>query len=604
MAAMVERPLSAMSTTDMDPVVAQQRRRRESVEIIDVDLLDDDVASRHASVQPFPTPPPPPPPVPRPRIRQTMTAAVMEPEMIFVLDSEEDEEEEVIRGTSNGRQARSRLISPPPPHAHRPSPVPPVPPVPSRYAGHTSLPMRPPVRAIARPFDFEADHHPRYPIPATANHRRRIGSPPLHASAQSHHVPSMGLGGALISSYRDSQHQNAHHHHHNHRHSQPGLLARAGAAASGFANRLSRNLAHYRNWGSGDNGPAGHFGGGSHRHHRHHDHHHNHHHLPPDTRDDDALARLLVETEMQELFGRHLLRHFVRDQQPQSMTYQPAYTHPRPADPGFTHDFGAEPTPTSTHRRRHSGPIVIDDDEMEVGSSSAARRASSPVSIKSTNVLVCARCLEPLVLSAGLLGEDAERRRVWGLRCGHLIDGKCLKEIGQPSGDASDEEGTTKTEVKSRGKARRASPAKGKGKGKAKAVDEEPEAETETPERSVGTGAAIASSPPDNSIRSRLRSSRTSSTLSITASPTSPASTRRKRTRKPKIEGEYRYLCPVVGCGSIHVSVKADGEWRSERDEDRKKPGGRRSIKFPHDLVADEEGGVDVRGRGAIPVFV
>ncbi|KAM6489502.1 hypothetical protein JOM56_015059 [Amanita muscaria] len=108
---------------------------------------------------------------------------------------------------------------------------------------------------------------------------------------------------------------------------------------------------------------------------------------------------------------------------------------------------------------------------------------------------------------------------------------------------------------------------------------------------------------PDN-IRSRLRSSRTSSTLSITASPISPASTLRKRTRKPKIEGEYRYLCPVVGCGSIHVSVKIDGEWRSERDEDKKKPGGRRSIKFPNDLVADEEGGVDVRGRGTIPVFV
>ena len=35
-----------------------------------------------------------------------------------------------------------------------------------------------------------------------------------------------------------------------------------------------------------------------------------------------------------------------------------------------------------------------------------------------------------------------------------------------------------------------------------------------------------------------------------------------------------------------------------------KKPGGRRTVKFPHDLGVDIDGGVDVRRRGAIPVFV
>ncbi len=384
----------------------------------------------------------------------------------------------------------------------------------------------------------------------------------------------MGLGGALISSYRESQRQ---------ANPQPGLLARAGAAASGLANRLSRNLVNI-GMGPEVNTLALNFG----------------------SHDDTALARLLVETEMQELFGdlnhRHLLRHLSRDRHPQSATYQAAYTHFRPAEAGFTNDFASETTSTNSQMRENSGPIIIEDD-VSASSTKRAHWTSSPGSVKSSTVLACARCLDPLVLGAGLVGDEGEQRKIWALRCGHMIDGKCLMEIGHPPGDATDEETVSRVDTKGKGKAR-ASPAKGKGKGKVKVADD-----SATERENDNSGASLASMMVENnSIRSRLRSSRTYSTGSIPELPPSSlsnsAATRRKRPRKPKIEGQYQYRCPVPGCGHAHVSVKVNGKWRPERDDDRKKPGGRRTVKFPNDLGIDIDGTVDVRGRGAIPVFV
>ncbi|KAK2462959.1 hypothetical protein APHAL10511_005011 [Amanita phalloides] len=572
MAAIVERPLSLGN--GLDPIASQ--RRAGDVEIIDVDSLDENGTPAARDPQP------------RLQMRRQSTIGASEPEDIIVLDSDEDDVSTTASATR--RASRSRLFSPPP-QPHRPSPVPPVPPVPPRYAGHTSFPMRrwspsvhlPPIRPINRPFDFEANHNARVPGPS-ASRRPSRRSPPIQASAPSHYAPSMGLGGALMSSYREDQRQ---------ANPQPGLLARAGAAASGLANRLSRNLVNI-GIGSDTNNFALHFG----------------------THNDDALAQLLVETEMQELFGdlnhRHLLRHLSRDRHPQSATYQAAYTHPREAEPGFTHDFASDSTPTSPQRPKEAAHIIIDDEELGSSSSSSSKQAhwaSSPASIKSSNVLVCAKCLDPLVLGAGLVGEEAERRKVWALRCGHMIDGKCLMEIGHPPSDATDEDTVSRIEVKGKGKAR-ASPTKGKGKGKAKA-GEDFTSENGMVKIDNGNAAPAPTVSEDNSIRSRLRSSRVSqSASSILESPVPPfassstAATRRKRPRKPKIEGEYRYLCPVVGCGCVHVSVKVNDVWRPERDEDRKKPSSRRTIKFPHDLGVDIEGGIDVRGRGAIPVFV
>ncbi|KAF8629953.1 hypothetical protein AX17_005519 [Amanita inopinata Kibby_2008] len=594
MAAMVDRPVSAMNNS-MDSAVPQ-RRRRESIEIIDVDLLDDDItsASRHSSSQPQQRP--------LQRRRQT-TASLQEPETISLLDS--DDEEPIVTSTTNTRRTahRARLFSPPP-QPQRASPIPPVPAVPRRFSSHTSLPMRrwppayphPPVRPIARPFDFEANHHGRIPGPSNSHvplGPRRVLSPPLQASAASHHVPSMGLGGALISSYRDQRAANQH----------PGLLSRAGVAASGLASRLSRSVA---NLGLGLGPGAGYSGRGLNL------------LLNPSTNGDEALARFLAETEMQELFGdfahRPLLRHLSRDHRfSQSATYQPAYTHPSPPDSGFTHDFAPEPT-SPRKPPEPSSPIIVDDEDANAGPSSSARskhaRRASSASTKSSTVLVCARCLDPLLLSAGLINVEQERRKVWALRCGHMIDGKCLREIGEPSVTASEseEEIISKRDVKGKGKARAPSI---KGKGKAKTVDEDQTTESEPPghdHKSFGTSPP-ASTTINNSIRSRLRSYSSTNVVpepSVSIpTPSGSATTRRKRPpKKPKIEGEYRFLCPVVGCGCIHVSVKVGGEWRPERDEDRKKPGGRRTLKFPDDLMVDVAGGIEVRGRGPIPVFV
>ncbi len=80
MAAMVDRPVSAMNNS-LDPVASQRRQR--DVEIIDVDSLDDPIpASRHTSAQP------------QPRPLQRGSSAVngaSEREEVIVLDSDEDE---------------------------------------------------------------------------------------------------------------------------------------------------------------------------------------------------------------------------------------------------------------------------------------------------------------------------------------------------------------------------------------------------------------------------------------------------------------------------------------------------------------------------------
>jgi hypothetical protein len=74
----------------MDPVV-QQPRRSASVEIIDVDSLDDVVTTSrlHASVQP------------RSLDRRNPTTNVVDPEAIAVLDSDE---EDAVVGAQNRRR--------------------------------------------------------------------------------------------------------------------------------------------------------------------------------------------------------------------------------------------------------------------------------------------------------------------------------------------------------------------------------------------------------------------------------------------------------------------------------------------------------------------
>lgn len=100
--------------------------------------------------------------------------------------------------------------------------------------------------------------------------------------------------------------------------------------------------------------------------------------------------------------------------------YRVAYTHPYPPAPGFTHNFES-PSPSVS---------VIDVDD-EPGPSTKASGSSSPSkNTEKFNTLVCARCLSPLVLGGGSMSEEERiRRRLWGLRCGHMLDGKCIDEL-------------------------------------------------------------------------------------------------------------------------------------------------------------------------------
>jgi hypothetical protein len=103
--------------------------------------------------------------------------------------------------------------------------------------------------------------------------------------------------------------------------------------------------------------------------------------------------------------------------------YRVAYTHPYPPASGFTHDFESQSPSVS----------VIDVDE-EPGPSTRASGSSSPNKIaENMNTLVCARCLDPLVLGGSNMSEgERTRRRLWGLRCGHMLDGKCIAELMKP----------------------------------------------------------------------------------------------------------------------------------------------------------------------------
>ena len=106
----------------------------------------------------------------------------------------------------------------------------------------------------------------------------------------------------------------------------------------------------------------------------------------------------------------------------------PSFTHPGEPGPGFSFDFDPKVT-------KEASPTVIvldDDDPPGTGTHPSARASSSSSSPELTLSLVCARCLDPLALSSHegvMTPEEARRRRVWALRCGHMLDGKCIEEI-------------------------------------------------------------------------------------------------------------------------------------------------------------------------------
>jgi hypothetical protein len=250
---------------------------------------------------------------------------------------------------------------------------------------------------------------------------------------------------------------------------------------------------------------------------------------------------------------------------PHQPDYKQAFTHPGKPAPGFTFDFAPHanetPVPPSS-----STPIIVVDDSP--GSSTTAGGSSGSHNDEPKTILVCARCMDALVTSDSTTGIEYTKRRIWGLRCGHMLDGKCIEEIMKPAPPPP--EVSNAVDLKGKGKEILVSEAQRQDKGKGKAAD--------TALSDSNDPLDLFTRPASNSMRSRLRPRPNSTTGSHLLPPSTdishhairPLSTRRppaaKRNGKGKmketlVEAEHQWKCPVAGCAKVHTSILVDGQW-------------------------------------------
>jgi hypothetical protein len=273
--------------------------------------------------------------------------------------------------------------------------------------------------------------------------------------------------------------------------------------------------------------------------------------------DEDALFALLTAHE-DDNHGVHRplflsdqarrLRQFEPD-------YRPEYTHPNKPPPGFTFDFGALAAESSTPSPSRS-VIIVDDSPIPSTSASSSSHGEDP-----NTILVCARCLDALVTGDSNTGLEHARRRIWALRCGHLVDGKCVEEIMQPVGPFPIVTGSNAIDIKGKGKALGPHwPDKGK--------DKEP--------APPASHDSVVTPHEHNSMRSRLRPRphSGSSYFSVPVEhlspprPIRPLPHRRQprgkgkgKARAPVVEAEHQWRCPVAGCAKVHTSLLIAGKW-------------------------------------------
>lgn len=88
--------------------------------------------------------------------------------------------------------------------------------------------------------------------------------------------------------------------------------------------------------------------------------------------------------------------------------YKPTFTHPNSFEPGFSNDFAPRETISVSDE---PGPSYV----HETGT-----------------LLVCARCLDPLVMNVVGPEEEVRKRKLFALHCGHLLDGKCIESLMRP----------------------------------------------------------------------------------------------------------------------------------------------------------------------------
>ncbi|KAG6833121.1 hypothetical protein H0H87_011229 [Tephrocybe sp. NHM501043] len=458
-------------------------------------------------------------------------------EIIVVTDSD-DEGPSQGEASGSGRRPdpRPRLLSPPPP-ARGLSLPPPVPQVPHRFSAFTGLVSRrqnnartpPVIRPIERPFELGA--RPVAVMPEHPNRHRRVSYLEPRPEPEPQHVPALGLGGAIVAVNDHPHHANSRGpHNHRLRYLQNHIPV----------NEEQPGVRRYYTLVNHDPFMNGNLDFGL------------------DFFDDAHAFGRPANMALQDVILRR--RDYER---PPEAEYKVEYTHSEQPEPGFTFSF-AQPDPSSSSKPL---PIVINladsdsEDGPVTGSSKQKQKApASPVSsVQAT--LICARCLDPLVLGGSLIGDEVRRRKVWALRCGHMIDGKCLDVLGAPNENGVEE-----------------APVIGKGKGKAKEVD-------------YRDTDVLASA--ENTVRSRLRSRVPPPPVPTMGSSPSTSLGKRKRPVKQRIEATHQWTCPVKNCGREHVSVKIDGTWVPEPTKVSSGKGkGKRALEPP------------TPGRGAIAVFV
>lgn len=529
-------------------------RRRTHHEIIDVDELDDELDQSPSRRSRLPLPQGNP-------SRDPMSSE------IIIIDSDDGSE----AGPSTRRRHSGKITpafsvvcpnwvipgarfrSPPPP-VQIIHPPPPVPPLPSRPHPRHGPHVFPPdvIRPNAEPFAFER---------AMAPHLMRPTShPPPGNASTPRHRPVINLGGGFISSSRQleadalrRQHvrERARQRYFDHLRISRGIYQRHGF--------LSQTLGRiFPSWLFGD---------------------------PTEEEMMDALA-------FSELAAAEAGPLNSGDDRAQTQRtpheYRVAYTHPYPPAPGFTHNFES-PSPSVD---------VIDVDE-EPCPSKKASGSFSPKCNENLNTLVCARCLDPLVLGGSNMSENERvRRRLWGLRCGHMLDGKCIAELMKPQsasdfglphgrsqgpgsstqsqnpaqtpvmGGVDAKSPTRLTKAREKGRAIQQSsqssqPAEGTGE-RTTFVENSSIRSRLRPRNNTGLVAHISSSLPAPSHTSAQPSSLLSA--SATVAPSLAANTSHNSRRRPKGKGKqkamepvilerYEWGCPVALCGLPHLSL-------------------------------------------------
>ncbi|TCD64047.1 hypothetical protein EIP91_004596 [Steccherinum ochraceum] len=556
-----------MADVMLAPPIIPQRRPRDEHEIIDVDSFDDDEIiitgygrSQRRRLDDG-----------QPESSRAAASRANNREVIVLSDDEGDG----VWSASRSAGAR-RLVSPPPPPMRRRSP-PPVPSFPfrllfgSRSRSRAPAPPPPPPAIIpnANPFAFEAHLNqpppPREPSPPSV-------LPPRGAPA-SHHQPAMGFGGAILALNRSARAPEPFGASRRHDH---GIQAephhRHGRASdwSGWITdfldtrrREPRPRAAYDFWPLADL-DFGH--------------------------PDDGMP------SMEEMLAE------VRQPKSTEIMWKPEFTHRGPFHPGFTPHFAEDAPTTATDSTPEPGSssaqaiVIADDDDSD--NASAGSSIAGPSNVKSETLsagsadtgitLVCARCNDALVLpddDQPVPAEDLKARRVWGLRCGHILDGKCIHDLMRPpisTVQAVDEKGKGKAKMLSDDDLGSSSRQRGKGKAKAVAPIEDSDLLREPPSCYVAV--------PENSMRARLRprhprsgaaaTAASSLTLGSESSESTVASllspSRRREAResrashpyarkgkgrasKPVVLDSHQWQCPVNGCGRVHRSVRMKG---------------------------------------------